>query len=195
LIGVVSRLTHQKGLDVLASAMRRVLELDLQMVLLGAGDADAESFFRMASRARPDRFHAWIDFDVALAHRIEAGCDFFLMPSRYEPCGLNQMYSLRYGTLPIVRATGGLDDSVESYDEATGLGTGFKLHDLNPSSLYNVIGWAVSTWYDRPHHIEGMRRRAMGRDFSWATAAAQYEQVYRLAIERHAIEEPLAPTG
>lgn len=194
-IGLISRLTHQKGLDVLARAMRRILALDLQMVLLGTGDEDAEAFFEMATRVRPDRFRAWIDFDVALAHRIEAGSDFFLMPSRYEPCGLNQMYSLCYGTLPIVRATGGLDDSVESYEEATGLGTGFKLHDLNPSSLFDVVGWAVSTWYDRPHHIAMMRRRAMARDFSWAVAAEQYEGVYRLAIERHASQEPLAPTG
>lgn len=188
LFGIVARLTHQKGLDVLAHALGRVLSLDVQVVLLGTGDPEAERFFRTATRARPDRFRAWIDFDVRLAHLIEAGCDFFVMPSRYEPCGLNQLYSLRYGTLPIVRATGGLDDSVESYDESTAAGTGFKFHDLTPQSVYDVIGWAVSTWYDRPAHIAAMQHRAMRSDFSWSAAAFAYEQVYREAVARHARE-------
>ena len=194
LFGLITRLTYQKGLDVLARALGRILEMDVQFVLLGTGDPDAEAFFRTATAARSNRFHAWIDFDPALAHRIEAGCDFFVMPSRYEPCGLNQLYSLRYGTLPIVRATGGLDDSVDNYDEATGAGTGFKFHDLNPRSMHDVVGWAVSTWYDRPGHIELLRRRAMQQDFSWDTAARSYERVYREAIERH-FAENLRPTG
>ncbi|HNS96263.1 MAG TPA: glycogen synthase GlgA [Polyangiaceae bacterium] len=182
LFGLVTRLTHQKGLDVLAHALGRFLSMDVQMVLLGTGDAPAEAFFEMASRQRPDRFHAWLGFDPALAHRIEAGCDFFVMPSRYEPCGLNQMYSLRYGTLPIVRATGGLEDSVDNYDEATGQGTGFKLYDLNPPSLLNTLAWAVSTWVERRTHIETMRRRAMRQDFSWFRSAKGYETVYEKAI-------------
>ena len=184
LFGLVTRLTYQKGLDVLARALGPILAMDVQFVLLGTGDAPAEAFFQMASRHRPDRFHAWIGFDPALAHRIEGGCDFFVMPSRYEPCGLNQLYSLRYGTLPIVRATGGLDDSVDNYDETTGGGTGFKLHDLNPTSMHDVIGWAVSTWYDRREHVEAMRKRAMRLDFSWERAAKGYEQVYRQAVEK-----------
>ena len=94
------------------------------------------------------------------------------MPSRFEPCGLNQMYSLRYGTLPIVRATGGLVDTVANYDEATGGGTGFMFDDLHPEALANTIGWALSTWYDRPEHIEAMRRRAMAQDFSWSAPRA-----------------------
>ena len=192
--GLVTRLTYQKGLDVFARALGRILSLDVQIVLLGTGDPEAERFFRTATEVRPDRFRAWIDFDPALAHRIEAGCDFFVMPSRYEPCGLNQLYSLRYGTLPVVRATGGLDDSVDNYDESTGGGTGFKFHDLNPQSMYDVIGWAVSTWYDRPSHIAAMQRRAMERDFSWDGAARGYESVYRAAIERHAAAT-LMPTG
>jgi starch synthase len=182
LFGLVTRLTFQKGLDVLARALGRILRLDAQFVLLGTGDEEAEKFFRLASRVRPERFHAWIGFDPALSRRIEGGCDFFVMPSRYEPCGLNQMYSLRYGTLPIVRATGGLEDSVENYDEATGGGTGFKVYDLTPQSMYDVIGWAVSTYYDRPMHVEGMRRRAMVKDFSWEKAAGSYEEVYGQAL-------------
>ena len=136
------------------------------------------------TQQRPDRFHAWIGFDHPLAHRIEAGADFFVMPSRYEPCGLNQMYSMRYGALPIVRASGGLDDTVDNYDETTGRGTGFKLDDLNPSSLFDVIGWAVSTWYNRPGDIKKMRARGMRKDFSWDGAADRYETVYRTAMGR-----------
>ncbi|PIE05302.1 MAG: hypothetical protein CSA75_05470 [Sorangium cellulosum] len=188
-IGLVARLTHQKGLDVLAHALRRILDLEVQFVLLGTGDPDAEAFFSMVSKQRPTRFHAWIKFDPALAHRIEAGSDFFMMPSRYEPCGLNQLYSLEYGTLPIVRSTGGLADSVENYDEATGGGTGFKLHDLNSGSVYDAVGWAVSTWYDRPQHIRAMRRRAMKQDFSWEIAAQRYVDVYHHAMDRKPLSQ------
>ncbi|HEX2658243.1 MAG TPA: glycogen synthase GlgA, partial [Polyangia bacterium] len=116
--------------------------------------------------------------------RIEAGSDFFLMPSRFEPCGLNQMYSLRYGTLPIVRATGGLRDTVQNYDEASAGGTGFMFDDLSVSGLVNTIGWAQSTYFDRPKHIETMRRTAMRQDFSWDRAAAAYEGLYREAYAR-----------
>jgi starch synthase len=132
----------------------------------------------------PDRFKAWLGFDNALAHRIEAGADFFIMPSRFEPCGLNQLYSLRYGTLPIVRATGGLADTVQNYVEATGDGTGFVFGDLTPDALHDTIGWAISTWYDRPAHVAAMRRRAMGRDFSWAVSAEAYERLFLEAYRR-----------
>jgi len=156
----------------------------VQLVLLGTGDPDAERFFAWADAHHGDRFRAWLRFDNGRAHRIEAGADFFLMPSRFEPCGLNQMYSLRYGTLPIVRATGGLVDTVANYDEATGEGTGFMFGDLHPDSLANTIGWAVSTWYDRPDHIKAMRHRAMLQDFSWARAARDYRDLYLRAYER-----------
>src|SRR5262249_27240892 len=114
-LGVIGRLTSQKGFDVLAHALDRVLGWDVQLVLLGTDDPDAERFAASAAARRGDRFRAWLRFDNGRAHRIEAGADFFLMPSRFEPCGLNQMYSLRYGTLPIVRATGGLVDTVSQY--------------------------------------------------------------------------------
>src|SRR5204862_6993791 len=124
------RLTSQKGFDVLAHTLEKILEWDLQLVLLGTGDPEAESFFSWMAGQRGDKFRCWIGFDNGKAHRIEAGSDFFLMPSRFEPCGLNQLYSLRYGTLPIVRATGGLVDTVVNYDEAAGAGTGFVFGDL-----------------------------------------------------------------
>jgi starch synthase len=168
----------QKGYDVLAHCLDRVLDWGAQVVLLGSGDHEAEHFFRAAAARRPDRFRAWIGFDEPLAHRIEAGADFFVMPSRFEPCGLNQMYSLRYGTLPVVRATGGLVDTVQGYDERTGEGTGFVFGDLTPDALANTIGWAVATWHDRPHHVEAMRRRGMAQDFSWDGSAAEYERLY-----------------
>jgi starch synthase len=184
LFGVVGRLTSQKGFDVMAHALERLLGWDLQMVLLGTGDQDAERFFAAVSAHRGDKFRATIGFDNALAHRIEAGSDFFLMPSRFEPCGLNQMYSLRYGTLPLVRATGGLVDTVQNYDEATGGGTGFMFDDLTTDALANTVGWALSTYYDRPKHVNAMRKRAMAQDFSWDRAAAEYERLYLDAYER-----------
>jgi starch synthase len=181
--GIVGRLTPQKGFDVLAHALDRVLGWDVQIVLLGTGDDDAQRFFAYVDAHRGDRFRAWLRFDNGRAHRIEAGADFFLMPSRFEPCGLNQMYSLRYGTLPIVRATGGLVDTVSTYDETTAEGTGFVFGDLHPEALANTIGWAVSTWFDRPRHIQTMRERAMRQDFSWERAASQYEDLYHRAVK------------
>jgi starch synthase len=182
--GVIGRMVPQKGFDVLANCLERVLSWDLQIVMLGAGDRAAEHYFGQMSARRPDRFRAWLRFDNGLAHRIEAGSDFFLMPSRFEPCGLNQMYSQRYGTLPIVRATGGLADTVQNYDEARGDGTGFVFQDLSPDALANTIGWALSTWHDRPEHVARMRRLAMQRDFSWDRAAEEYERLYLRAYER-----------
>jgi len=182
LFGIVGRLTPQKGFDVLAHALDRILGWDVQIVLLGTGDDDAQRFFAYVDAHRGDRFRAWLRFDNGRAHRIEAGADFFLMPSRFEPCGLNQMYSLRYGTLPIVRATGGLVDTVTNYDEKTAEGTGFVFADLHPEALANTIGWAVSTWFDRPGHIQIMRDRAMRQDFSWDRAGRRYEDLYRRAV-------------
>jgi starch synthase len=182
--GVVGRLTFQKGFDILAHCLERVLSWDVQMVLLGAGDREAEHYFGALSARRPDRFKAWLGFDNRRAHHIEAGADFFVMPSRFEPCGLNQMYSLRYGTLPIVRATGGLADTVQNYREETGEGTGFMFSDLTSDALANTIGWALSTYFDRPEHVEAMRQRAMRQDFSWDHAAEAYERLYLAAYQR-----------
>jgi len=185
LFGVVSRFAQQKGFDLLARALPRALDtMDLQCVVLGAGDAGTESFFRSLTTAYPGRVGSYIGYHNDLSHLIEAGSDFFLMPSLYEPCGLNQMYSLKYGTLPIVRATGGLQDSVTNYEEATGAGTGFKFTAATAQALSDTIGWAVSTWYDRPRHIEQLRRTAMNQDFSWKGSAQKYVEVYQHAITR-----------
>jgi starch synthase len=182
LIGIVSRLSEQKGTDVVLAALTRILELDAQVAILGSGDRATEGYLLMRSHYGGDRLRAWIGFSEGLAHRIEAGADFFLMPSRFEPCGLNQMYSQRYGTLPIVRATGGLDDTVENYDAVTGEGTGFKLWDLNVESLVATVRWAVATYRERPHHFRAMQQRAMGKHFGWDGAAKRYAQVYEWAL-------------
>jgi starch synthase len=182
LIGIVSRLSEQKGTDVVLAALPRILELGAQVVILGSGDRAAEAYLRTRSHHGGDRFRAWIGFSEELAHRIEAGADCFLMPSRFEPCGLNQMYSQRYGTLPIVRATGGLDDTVDNYDAATGMGTGFKLWDLNVDALVATVQWAIQTYRERPGHFRTMQRRAMRKRFGWDVAAKRYAQVYAWAL-------------
>jgi starch synthase len=184
LIGLVSRLVKQKGIDVLAEALPRLLHLDLQIVLLGTGEPWAHFYFGDMAALHHERFSCTIGYDNALAHRIEAGADFFLMPSAFEPCGLNQMYSLRYGTLPIVRATGGLDDSVENLDEQQLRGTGFKFYDLTAGALYDTVGWAVHVFYNRHRAMDAMIDNAMATRFTWDEAAGKYEALYRLAVDR-----------
>jgi starch synthase len=184
LIGVVSRLNQQKGTDVILAALTRILDLDTQVVILGSGDPAAEGYLHVRSHYGGDRFRAYIGFSESLAHRIEAGADLFLMPSRFEPCGLNQMYSQRYGTLPIVRATGGLDDTVENYDGKTGAGTGFKMWDLDVTSLVETVRWAVGTYRNHPAHFREMQVRAMGKKLGWDVAAKKYADVYEWAIAK-----------
>jgi starch synthase len=184
LIGVVGRLAGQKGLDLLAGCIEQVLAtMRVQFAILGAGEKGLEWFFGPLPERYPGRVGAYIGYHEELAHWIEAGCDFFLMPSRFEPCGLNQIYSLKYGTLPIVRATGGLNDTVRQYDRRRGgSGTGFKFEDPTPDAVRGTIGWAVATWFDRPKHITRMIRRAMAEDFSWDRSAELYEAAYARAI-------------
>ncbi|MCC7519114.1 MAG: glycogen synthase GlgA [Verrucomicrobiae bacterium] len=183
--GIVSRMVHQKGCELMKEAIPQALEgMAMQVVALGTGDRATEDFFRSLPGRFPGRAGVHIGFSNELGHLIEAGSDFFLMPSLYEPCGLSQMYSMKYGTLPLVRATGGLNDTVDNYDEATGAGTGFKFQDPTPGALRDTIGWAVSTWFDRPAHLMAMRARGMALDFSWTHAAREYEKVYRSAIAR-----------
>ena len=184
LVGVVSRFADQKGLDLLAGAIEGIVNnMRVQFAILGSGDKDLESYFGTLPARYPGRIGSYIGYNNEIAHWIEAGSDFFIMPSRYEPCGLNQIYSLKYGTLPIVRATGGLDDTVEQYNEATGEGTGFKFWDASPHAIYFAVGWAVSTYYDRPQHFRQMQQRDMAQNYSWEESAQQYERVYRRAIE------------
>ena len=182
LFGLVARLVDQKGIRLLAEIFEALMQLDLQIALLGSGEAWAQDFFNTMAARYPGKFGCYIGYSNPLAHRIEAGSDFFLMPSVFEPCGLNQLYSLRYGTLPIVHAVGGLNDTVYSFDEYFHSGTGFKYYDQTPDALYNTIGWALSTWYHKPDEIAGLRKRAMEQRFSWQGSAEQYCDIYREAI-------------
>lgn len=187
LFGVVSRLYDQKGLDLLADISQGLLDnMQIQIALLGNGDSALEGRFSHLSNSNPGRIACHIGFDNALSHQIEAGSDFFLMPSRFEPCGLNQMYSMIYGTIPVVRSTGGLADTVDSYVEGAGKGDGFVFGDATPDALYNTIGWACSTWYDRPREISALRRNCMSKNFTWKKSAKLYLQVYRWAMGERA---------
>lgn len=181
--GVVSRLASQKGLDLLADALPALMErLDIQLVLLGTGEARLENTFRGAAEAYRGRCGVHLGFDGRLARLIQAGSDFFVMPSRSEPCGLTQMYAMRYGTLPIVRATGGLVDTVKNFVEGQPVGTGFVFHDATVGALADTIGWACATWYDRPKEFAGLQQRAMAQDFSWRASAAKFVELYRWAV-------------
>jgi len=186
LVGMVSRMADQKGVGELfgpmyGSAYDICSTMDLQFVLIGSGERWCENEVRSLSSRLPN-FRAIVGYDERIAHLIEAGSDFFMMPSRYEPCGLNQMYSLRYGTLPIVHRTGGLADTVENYNQETGGGTGFMFDRLTPRSIFDTTGWAVWAWYNRSDHIRVMRARAMSRSFSWDHSAGEYRKLYDRAL-------------
>lgn len=185
IIGVVSRFADQKGLDLLAGAIEAILQtMRVQFAILGSGDKGLEGFFGSLPMRYPGRVGSFIGYSNELAHWIEAGSDFFIMPSIYEPCGLNQIYSLKYGTLPIVRATGGLDDTVQQYDETSGGGTGFKFWSTSARAVYDTVGWAVSTYYDRPQHMQQMIQTAMAQDYSWEKSTAEYEALYARALAK-----------
>ena len=181
--GLVSRFAHQKGIDLFASALDRLFEEDLRVVVLGTGEADIEASLVELRRRHPDRFGLVIGFDSDLARRIEAGADLFLMPSRFEPCGLNQMYSMRYGTVPVVRRTGGLADTVFPFDPSTGHGTGFLFDEETPEALSDAVLEAMATLRNRDAR-EQIRANGMRSDFSWARSAEAYEAVYLGAIAR-----------
>ena len=178
-LGIVSRLAGQKGIDLLMSVLPPFLaSRDIRFVALGSGEARYEEFFTALQSRYPDRVCFYNGFSNELAHRIEAGCDIFLMPSLYEPCGLNQMYSLRYGTPPIVRRTGGLADSVELFDSATGEGTGFVFEHYTAEALSWALDYALATFPDRPLWRRLMRN-GMARDFSWESQIEIYLELYR----------------
>jgi starch synthase len=184
LLGVVSRLVSQKGIDLISGAARGMLGLDVQVAVLGAGEPWAEAFCRNLARECPGRFACRIGYDGTLAHKIIAGADFFVMPSRFEPCGLTQMYAMRYGTVPVVRATGGLKDTVENFNETTLAGTGFVFGDATEGALLDTVAWATRTFRSRPDAMDALIRNAMAKRFTWASAADRYEGLYRKAIER-----------
>lgn len=177
----IGRLVAQKGIDLLLEILPELMQRPLQLVLLGSGQADLESALRAAQRDYPDRLAVRIGYDEPLAHRIEAGADAFLMPSRFEPCGLNQIYSLRYGTLPIVRRTGGLADTVIDTRAATldnGTATGFVFDDARPQSLLATLDRALNLYAQRTVWTRVVKN-AMGQDFSWTRSAREYLALYR----------------
>ena len=175
-IGLVSRLAHQKGVDLVLQASQGIMDQDVALVMLGNGDAKLEDGFRGLTSIYRGRVGAHIGFDRALSHRVIAGCDALLMPSRYEPCGLSQLYGLRYGTVPIVRATGGLDDTV--IDATQPDGNGFKFNDFSVPDLVDAVTRAAWT-FRQPERWRALVRRGMARDYSWAAASRQYESLYR----------------
>mgnify|MGYP003326276480 FL=1 len=184
LFSVVSRLVDQKGLDLLVTMGDRLMEtMDVQVAVLGTGDPALEEGFKALAARHPGRFAAYIGFDNRLAHLSVGGSDFLLMPSRFEPCGLSQMYSMKYGAPPIVRATGGLVDSVEQYVEGSGIGTGFRFDASTAQAFYDTIGWACSTYYDRPEEYAQLQANGMTADFSWDQSADTYESVYGWAMD------------
>jgi len=177
-IGLISRLTDQKGMDLFAASVDALMPLDVRWVLLGSGEPRYEDLLRSLAARFPDRVSATIGFDERLAHLIEAGADIFLMPSRFEPCGLNQMYSLRYGTVPVVRGTGGLEDTVVDVDEADlGAGTGFKFAEYTPWALHGALQRALAAWRD-PGGWRRIQEAGMARDSSWDASAREYVKLY-----------------
>ncbi|MGH9690262.1 MAG: glycogen synthase GlgA [Candidatus Acidiferrales bacterium] len=179
-VGIVSRFVDQKGFDLIAERADDLLKESVAIVAIGTGQPEYESFFKMLAERYPDRVGVKIGYDNALAHKIEAGADMFLMPSRYEPCGLNQIYSLRYGTVPVVRATGGLDDTIQNFDPKTKQGTGFKFSEYNGQALLECIRSAVATYRD-PSAWREVQANGMAKDFSWRTSAAAYVTLYEAA--------------
>jgi starch synthase len=174
LLAIISRFAAQKGFDILADAASRLLQEDLNLVILGSGDLPYESMFRALARTYPGKVGLHVGFDTGLSHRIEAGADMFLMPSRYEPCGLNQIYSLKYGTVPVVRATGGLDDTIDE-------GTGFKFRDYSGDALLDTVRMALKAYQDLDSWVRRMRR-GMEKDFSWKVSAGEYVDLYRRLV-------------
>jgi starch synthase len=180
LFGSITRLVDQKGVDIQLGALEEMLPADMQFVLLGSGEPVFEKAYQQLARRFPQKVAVKIGYDHGLSHRIEAASDFFLMPSRFEPCGLNQMYSLRYGAVPIVRAVGGLDDSTVDAAEDTRRADAIKLRELTTRSLAKAIRKALVLWY-HPHIMREYRRHGMAVDFSWGKTTAKYLDVFAKA--------------
>jgi starch synthase len=182
-IGIVSRFAMQKGFDMVEEAAGRLSELDVAVVALGSGEPRYEKFFRDWAFWNKTNVAVEVGYDEALAHKIEAGADIFLMPSLYEPCGLNQIYSLKYGTVPVVRATGGLDDTIEEWNPEQGSGTGFKFKPKSPGALLGAIERALAAFENKESWTRLMRN-GMARNYGWEKPAQQYSDVYEEAARR-----------
>lgn len=186
LVGIVSRLAAQKGFDLALPALRNVLGArDMQLVTLGTGEPEIEQACWQLDQDFGDKARAFLQFDGALAQQIYAGCDIFLMPSHFEPCGMGQMMAMRYGALPLVRETGGLADTVINYDDADAdKGTGFVFHWQQAQAVEGTLRWALDVFEERPHAWRRMQRRGMNTDFSWRKSAGQYLEMYRQARDK-----------
>jgi starch synthase len=180
LLGIVSRFADQKGFDLIAAVANELMREDLTLIVLGTGERRYEELFEALANEFPGQVGVKIGYDNELAHKIEAGADMFLMPSRYEPCGLNQIYSLKYGTVPIVRATGGLDDTVESFDVEHGTGSGFKFASYSGAALLDAVRQALHLYTDE-RIWKRIQLNGMGKDFSWKRPAAEYAKLYKAA--------------
>lgn len=182
-IGIVSRFAAQKGFDLIEEIAEPLMELDLYIVALGTGEERYEDLFRNLHTRFPEKFGVKVAYDNTLAHKIEGGSDMFLMPSRYEPCGLNQIYSLKYGTVPVVRATGGLDDTIEQYEPLTGRGTGFKFSAYSGAALLECIKQALKVYQDEKAWQQLMRN-GMQKDHSWKASALEYLKIYEQVAQK-----------
>ena len=179
LLGIVSRMTSQKGFDLVAYILDELLSTEnIQLVVLGTGEDKYQNMFRYFADKYPEKIHVTIGYSEEQAHRIYASCDAFLMPSLFEPCGLSQLMSLRYGTVPIVRETGGLRDTVEAYNEYEHTGTGFSFANYNAHEMLGTIRYAISVFCNRKNEWESLIQRGMRQDFSWNRSAAKYEALY-----------------
>jgi starch synthase len=180
-IAIVSRLTVQKGIDLTAEALGRILDTGAYFILLGSGDAYYEGLFQRIRDAFPDQVGVYFGFDTPLSHLIEAGADMFLMPSAYEPCGLNQMYSLKYGTVPIVRGVGGLDDTIQNFERVGGQGNGYKFYTFSSERLVEKFYEALFNYYDQPSWRR-IQQNGMRADHSWEHAAHEYLDAYQRIV-------------
>jgi len=190
-IGIVSRFAAQKGFDLIAEIADRLMALDLYIVALGTGEPQYEALFRTLADRYPDKFLVKIAYDNTIAHQIEAGADMFLMPSRYEPCGLNQIYSLKYGTVPVVRATGGLDDTIEHFDGKAG--TGYKFSEYSAEALLECITRAIAD-FRRPKAWRQLMLNGMKKDFSWGASAKEYVKIYQ-SLPQEKVRAQSAPAA
>jgi starch synthase len=187
LVAMISRMVDQKGFDLLDQLSDALPALHASIVLLGSGEPRYEARWKELATRHPNRIGVKIGFDDGLAHLVEGGADMFLMPSRFEPCGLNQMYSLRYGTVPIVRATGGLFDTVHDVDRSTGRGTGFTFVDYSPVALIGALGRALEMFENR-QAWRRVQRAGMRNDFSWDASAREYVKVYERTVTANQVE-------
>ena len=177
-----NEINEAKGLDLVRTVFREIMEEDVQCIILGSGDSEYEQFFEWMAYEYPEKVKVYIGFNEELAHQVYAGSDLFLMPSLFEPCGLGQLIALAYGTIPIVRETGGLNDTVHSYDEETGEGNGFSFTNFNAHDMSHTIHRAIEFYHDKPVW-ERLVKQAMTEDYSWEKSALAYKKLYKSLME------------